>query len=121
MISYKCVVCGKDFIKVGRAITCSKDCQVARGVWINRETISDKRQFRKENPIVFYCRRCGKEFIKTVGNRTYCSLDCNAKNNVEIMILKQALQRQYNDELRRSPKLLDNLRKKLMKDLDEKV
>lgn len=65
-----CIICGKEFQPRNRAqLSCySTACREARGLQKWEQDIIARRTVK--------CRICGKEFVRTVEHRLYCSDEC---------------------------------------------
>ena len=59
-----CKICGKEFNKIKKALTCSKECSAEN---LRRLKYQPKNE-------TYLCKMCGKEFV-----RTNCAVTCSKK------------------------------------------
>jgi predicted nucleic acid-binding Zn ribbon protein len=69
----ECIVCGKEFIKVGNKKTCSPECSKKRKTMITAISHGYSYKYKK-----FRCAICGKEYLAIRKNSKTCSTVCGA-------------------------------------------
>ncbi len=74
----KCVVCGKEFDKRGKKITCSPECMLERKRVMGRKFYhKNKDKYKKVKEAAYAtCAFCGKRFQKKMARQLYCKPEC---------------------------------------------
>ena len=82
----KCKYCGSYFERTNNSQKyCSDDCKTKAKKLFDKYHNYMKYRARKRNKprIIATCQYCGKEFVKTHGNKKYCSATCSANKKLE--------------------------------------
>lgn len=90
-----CRICGKDFEKRGRAVTCSVECS---DINRKRHFIRYEMNNKSNRGVYIECKICGKQFRK-YGSTLTCSEECKKINNKKMMYLssrRHAKRKQLN-------------------------
>ena len=77
-----CAVCGKEFTRNGKILTCSMECAEEYRKRYNRTYIRNNRGAEKLKTMK--CPVCGKEFKQIRGNQIVCSSICRKKRTKEM-------------------------------------
>lgn len=74
----KCIICGKEFDKKGKKITCSPECMLERKRAMGRKFYhANKDKYKRVKETIYTtCAFCGKRFQKKMARQLYCKPEC---------------------------------------------